>query len=551
VRSSEAHGTRFTATIPVLVPRCGGAADAGTDADADAAPPNGAGDGSRTPTPSSTPPMSRVSSSSDNCLLDDDAARARLAADKFGADDGITPFLPPHVPLSQSFEELKRAGQLPQMLDLVRARPRCAVLCCVCVHAAILTDAHVTTIDGCFCGRGTQLLANSTEGFVAGTDTSFTVVSPGFMNIMRYEDKGELLRTPPLDLIHPDDLPQALATWRAAQAASASAGGAAVPTAFMCRQRRRDGSYVWAESASCITPTHFYGLIRDVNDRKALEASLKEFLTSTMADMRQPLAALAAASQLLAAQPCVREDEEAAFLAAAIASAARMLDGIVANVLSLRSLEAGDCAIDAAPFSVRDMLGGVLAVCRMSLAPRDGSSGGGGGGGSGGGGGGASITWLDEQAPLPPLVIGDGDRLAQCVLNLLTSACVRARERERGRASTMRFSFLFCAAHRLTDLSVRFPFLRCAADAVKFADNTPITVSARCEPAAAAAAAAASSSGAADAAAGAPSCGLDAMLLTLSVADGGRGMSAEECERAFEPYFRAPTHKGGGTGLGA
>ncbi len=39
-----------------------------------------------------------------------------------------------------------------------------------------------------------QLLANSTEGFVTGDDTSFTLVSPGFMNIMGYDDKEELLR---------------------------------------------------------------------------------------------------------------------------------------------------------------------------------------------------------------------------------------------------------------------------------------------------------------------------------------------------------------------
>ncbi len=111
VRSSEAHGTRFTAVIPVVVPGCG--ADSG-------------GSSSRTPTPDSSPPMSRHSSS-ENCLLDA-ATRARLALEKFGNDDGILPFLPPHVPLSQSFEELKLAGQLPHMFDLVRERA-CARVC--------------------------------------------------------------------------------------------------------------------------------------------------------------------------------------------------------------------------------------------------------------------------------------------------------------------------------------------------------------------------------------------------------------------------------------
>jgi len=41
-----------------------------------------------------------------------------------------------------------------------------------------------------------------------------------------------------------------------------------------------------------------------------------------------------------------------------------------------------------------------------------------------------------------------------------------------------------------------------------------------------------------------------AAQLTIVVADGGRGMSAEECAHAFEPYYRAPSHRGGGTGLG-
>jgi signal transduction histidine kinase len=70
---------------------------------------------------------------------------------------------------------------------------------------------------------------------------------------------------------------------------------------------------------------------------------------------------------------------------------------------------------------------------------------------------------------------------------------------------------------------------------VKFADGTDVEVSVRCEPAA-------RRDADSDAA---------QYELTLVVSDSGRGMSADECTRVWEPYFRSPSHRGGGTGLGA
>ena len=205
-----------------------------------------------------------------------------------------------------------------------------------------------------------------------------------------------------------------------------------------------------------------------------------------MADMRQPLTGIQAASELLAQRVSVREDEDASFLVAAISSASHMLmgappralplrfcgcsqntipvAGIVANVLSLRSMEAGDWIITAAPFSIREMVNSVLAVCRMSLAHCKSTT----------------IEWSNEAEPLPLLVLGDCDRLAQVLQNLLTNAC-------------------------------------------KFSDGTEVTVTVRCEEG----------------------------VLTLVVADRGRGMAPDEIAHIFEAYHRAPTHKGGGTGLGA
>ncbi len=78
----------------------------------------------------------------------------------------------------------------------------------------------------------------------------------------------------------------------------------------------------------------------------------------------------------------------------------------MSNVLSLRSMEQGECVVAAAPFCVRDLVASVISVCRMSLAHRAS----------------VRIVWVDEHNALPPLVLGDADRIAQVLQNLLTSA---------------------------------------------------------------------------------------------------------------------------------
>ena len=70
---------------------------------------------------------------------------------------------------------------------------------------------------------------------------------------------------------------------------------------------------------------------------------------------------------------------------------------------------------------------------------------------------------------------------------------------------------------------------------MKFADHTNISVSVRCEPSSASASETAQPS---------------LYELTLVVADGGRGMNAEECSHIFDPYFHTACKFGGGTGLG-
>ena len=76
-----------------------------------------------------------------------------------------------------------------------------------------------------------------------------------------------------MDTVHPDDRASAVAEWESVKAQSEAQGGRAVPHTFTCRFRRKDGSYIWIETASCITPTKWYGVRRCVQTAMLTVAS--------------------------------------------------------------------------------------------------------------------------------------------------------------------------------------------------------------------------------------------------------------------------------------
>ena len=318
-------------------------------------------------------------------------AASEKASEQSEQETGLLPFLPPGLEPSESFAEMDRLGSVASVADL--------------------------------------LLTNSPEAFLVAEGDNLSYVSPGLLTLLRYACRDDV-PVPIIALVHADERQQVLEAWKAARAQSSAIAPVQTSVTFRCA--RGDGSYIWAQLSGCTTPTHLYAVLRDISDRKALEESLRGFLACVMGDMRQPLAGVQAASELLAARQCVREDEEARFLVSAITAACQMLLGIgacllymfvacllmhaltpfcpaVTNVLSVRSLETGECRAENAPFSVRRMIESVLSVCRMSTAHRTD----------------VNLLWPDEaEAQLPPLVLGDERLLSQCLQNLLTNgAC--------------------------------------------------------------------------------------------------------------------------------
>jgi two-component system cell cycle sensor histidine kinase/response regulator CckA len=115
-----------------------------------------------------------------------------------------------------------------------------------------------------------RALTESAFDLVAELDGSerFTYVNPKYEELLGYP-RASMIGLQPVDFLHPDDVPAAK---RFAEEAS-SAGSV---SGLVVRARRRDGSYVWIESAArgFVTPDGARRWVmntRDVTDRRARE----------------------------------------------------------------------------------------------------------------------------------------------------------------------------------------------------------------------------------------------------------------------------------------
>jgi PAS domain S-box-containing protein len=115
---------------------------------------------------------------------------------------------------------------------------------------------------------------------VAGFDGHFKRVNPAWERVLGYS-KEELLASPYMDLVHPDDRASTLAA-----AGTLAEGGHVIR--FENRYRARDGSYRWLEWAAVPYPSErtIYGAARDVTERKEAKAALARY-SRDLAEARQ------------------------------------------------------------------------------------------------------------------------------------------------------------------------------------------------------------------------------------------------------------------------
>jgi PAS domain S-box-containing protein len=178
---------------------------------------------------------------------------------------------------------------------------------------------------------------------IAGVDGRFRRVNPAWEQVLGWTP-ADLIATPYLDFVHPDD--RAVTVAESSQLASGSA-----VHSFENRYRCRDGSYRWLswKSVPLVTEGLIYAVAHDVTDERKSEQALHEhaaelasanreleaFSYSVSHDLRAPLRHIDGFAQALAEDYADRLDTTGSHFISRIRAGAQRMGTLIDDLLSL------------------------------------------------------------------------------------------------------------------------------------------------------------------------------------------------------------------------
>jgi signal transduction histidine kinase len=142
-------------------------------------------------------------------------------------------------------------------------------------------------------------------------------------------------------------------------------------------------------------------LVRERDRAEAASAAKGQFLANMSHEVRTPLNGILGMAALLAETPLDPEPRE---YAQVIRSSAAALLAVVNDILDVSKVEAGMMTVESLPFDLRAACEEVVSLCGQLAAAR-----------------GVELA-LDYDPACPALLVGDGGRLRQVMLNLVTNA---------------------------------------------------------------------------------------------------------------------------------
>jgi two-component system sensor histidine kinase/response regulator len=244
---------------------------------------------------------------------------------------------------------------------------------------------------------------------IAGFDGYFKDINPSWSRILGYTDE-ELLSTPFIDFVHPDDITATL------EVSIALSNGDDV-VSFENRYRCKDGTYRWIKWNSRSMPDEgiIFAAAHDITNTKLLEIELRaakeaaeaanraksEFLSNVSHEVRTPMNAIIGMTDLVLETPLTEEQKR--FLTTVRESADSLL-GVLNDLLDFAKIESGRLELEDTKFALREVVEGTATA----LAERAHHKG---------------LELACRIAPdVPDILSGDPGRLRQIIVNLVGNA---------------------------------------------------------------------------------------------------------------------------------